>query len=858
MTVISALCWWIEFGTRILFVNFPTYVLAKAPELDRICSIVHIYLLFQLVGFCWAFLVNASFAIACQTSAFMPFTQGSNTLQVMASFYVCYASIRVVIAFAQNTSHMAMQSIQDFPTVAEDVCRVGKSFLSKMRYILIPLLALQAAILSADTVCTSQHFILQSLCTHTGLHFLSSIYPDARHLVLCSLMILVLQVWQVLMHQFPRWDQCFKRAPKMRRLCLQLSVVGLGFITIVQLLLLLTLPLHVHHHTELISTSSLCITLFCWSLWIYYFLPVIVDVYGDTWTQSTNARSILELISSIRIYNMFLYFLFFLGFNYRYGYLQSQLNLTVLGILVPFLSSVLYIAIQCSLRVSLRLWYVGGPIAIASAYVCTSLMTPLIGGQGSIVLVSLHIFTKLVQYFGEDVGYSKDDDWHPEETPRQRKRKNSSAEDEEITSPRPSYWKNILQHTPSINSERSTPRSNQDKSEDSPPMKQLFPTLRSRRRRSHSFSITSLASRGTEDSSLVSLGHVSQAWRKHWIVEMSQRTIAFFMKITKHLAITDSLLSAIVRAGTTLAVVISLILGIVSVASVLQQNTQMFPKLIDVIRTPDVVHFDHIISNVTLHRHRNQAPASPRVAPRYAGCDLMWKELGILDMAILSELSYVDDTNSSAIQEILNDMFPHMEFEYQLTSSIHNVNSSHFSGGPMFLEAYSAKHNTTVIAVRGTDIGRLHDFLEDVKLFAEPVIFSLLSTVFPVMRLWSDYTTSAIIQLIHESNKFFGLKGEAEYYQPLVQRVKDIARSSEQRVILTGHSLGGGLARIVGALTNISSVSFSPPGIALSHKKYSVLNVDGSTTYLKDVELLYDRSLAVLTSHDWYCCAVLL
>jgi hypothetical protein len=52
-----------------------------------------------------------------------------------------------------------------------------------------------------------------------------------------------------------------------------------------------------------------------------------------------------------------------------------------------------------------------------------------------------------------------------------------------------------------------------------------------------------------------------------------------------------------------------------------------------------------------------------------------------------------------------------------------------------------------------------------VKLFAEPVLLSLLSCVFPLMRLRLVTTTSTVIEILHESNNFFGLVGEAEYYQ---------------------------------------------------------------------------------------------
>jgi predicted esterase YcpF (UPF0227 family) len=143
-------------------------------------------------------------------------------------------------------------------------------------------------------------------------------------------------------------------------------------------------------------------------------------------------------------------------------------------------------------------------------------------------------------------------------------------------------------------------------------------------------------------------------------------------------------------------------------------------------------------------------------------------------------------------------------------------------------------------------------------LFAEPVLISLLSCIFPLMRVSSDTTTSTIIQILHESNSFFGLVGEAEYYQPLLERVKAISDTNKTDVILTGHSLGGGLSRIVAALAHLPSVSFAPPGIALSHRKFSILkdhNEDNQHSNDRHRKIggmadLHDQSMAVITDFD--------
>jgi len=71
-------------------------------------------------------------------------------------------------------------------------------------------------------------------------------------------------------------------------------------------------------------------------------------------------------------------------------------------------------------------------------------------------------------------------------------------------------------------------------------------------------------------------------------------------------------------------------------------------------------------------------------------------------------------------------------------------------------------------------------------------------------------------------------------------------------VIITGHSLGGGLARIVGTLVGLPSVSFSPPGLKLSYRKYSVRRPDGSIVKVPSTGgALHHQTIAVVTELDW-------
>jgi hypothetical protein len=316
----------------------------------------------------------------------------------------------------------------------------------------------------------------------------------------------------------------------------------------------------------------------------------------------------------------------------------------------------------------------------------------------------------------------------------------------------------------------------------------------------------------------------------------------------------------------------------------------------------------------TIHGRSNNGGSPPQELPYYASCEWRYHSLQLIDFALLSDLAYFDEPNKKGNnthrygrvvtdkQEIVDILFPHLDFivrtpddsEYENITSASEKNESCAASsstqcskpvrsatkndkneyfGPRYIEIYSPSLNTVILALRGTDIGRFHDFMEDIKLYAEPVIFSLLSSVFVTIRFWSGETMSSMVKLLCEFNTFFGLQSESNYYRPLAERVREVAsrpytavtpskrhqlrgqdaNTKPPAVVLTGHSLGGGLARIVGTLTHKPSVTFSPPGLGVSYKKYSLMV--GSEEEMEEVlsskGAMHDKSMAVVTEFDW-------
>ena len=446
---IRSACYALEFVGRLALVNVPLFLLGKSPELDRISSCVMAYLIFQVVALCWAFLVNAAFALACRVPFFLPpldlviessmsnLTQSSGTsnstdwnsllsspstsVQLIAAFYVSYASIRVVVNFAQSLFYVALESIKDFPEASAELSKGGIFTLQLFPIVFIPALVLEIGLISADTLClvssnksdekySDVSYVNAFVCRNSGLGYITSTFPEVRRVILYGVLAMAVQLWQVLLHQFPKWDLAFRCLSTTTRAVAQISVLILSIISIIVGIFLVFKQVNVR-----LLEILVCSVVMGWTMWLFAVSRLLVATHGESWAARTTTQSLMHLAAYLRLSHVCILALTFGAVCFTTGFLQAQLDITLATIFIPALYSCFYLIAAACIRAGPSLLTAGIPIALVLAVYISHYLAKS-GGRGGVILVFLHIFGKIIHFFAEEDIRSGDemDDWMTE------------------------------------------------------------------------------------------------------------------------------------------------------------------------------------------------------------------------------------------------------------------------------------------------------------------------------------------------------------------------------------------------------------------------------------------------------------
>ena len=213
-------------------------------------------------------------------------------------------------------------------------------------------------------------------------------------------------------------------------------------------------------------------------------------------------------------------------------------------------------------------------------------------------------------------------------------------------------------------------------------------------------------------------------------------------------------------------------------------------------------------------------------AEEYSICGKDFSGLNMLDMGFLASLAYkMPEMGGSSNIFWQNQVSSYFNNSAQgFNWSVELIRETN----PFFLHVRDSAKQISVVSIRGTNTSI--DWFEDVDVWSEIGTLQLASLFFPLSIWWTPGMLSSYVDW---TSRLFA--DDLSYVDTVASYVRDNTDSSDQ-VYLTGHSLGGGMAAIVGAKENKKSVGFSSPGALLQHKKFGfsrdALSQTATTVYL--------------------------
>ncbi len=195
-------------------------------------------------------------------------------------------------------------------------------------------------------------------------------------------------------------------------------------------------------------------------------------------------------------------------------------------------------------------------------------------------------------------------------------------------------------------------------------------------------------------------------------------------------------------------------------------------------------------------------PAKPH---QYPFCEMDLHGLPLIDYAGLCFMAYLKP-DSPAFQTFYTAAFDQDEWEIKHSPGPRTQ-------GAMFVDVYNKRLNTSVVAIRGTNPKNLFDVFQDMVMFNGAFCWDVVGMIVPLVQWLPSLWTANLLYLSYLplKLKFESLSAYRDlslhYHREVQEYVEGIRK--DRQVVLTGHSLGGGIGKIVAARLGIPIVAIS-------------------------------------------------